>query len=210
MPGSTAPVPREPSRIVALTALCRMEARRVEERDDGAGWAAVAEAWEAIGRPYPVAYARYRQAGAILRDRGERADARAALGTARAIAIRLAARPLLDEIDRLARLARLDLAADGGGEAASDAGPSAADAIGLTEREVEVLRLIAAGWTNQQIADALFISRKTASVHASHIFDKLGAANRTEAGAMAHRLGLAGDVPPPPGSAAGRARADDA
>ena len=112
MPGSTAPVPREPSRIVALTALCRMEARRVEERDDGADWAAVAEAWEAIGRPYPVAYARYRQAGAILRDRGERVDARAALGMARAIAIRLAARPLLDEIDRLARLARLDLAAD--------------------------------------------------------------------------------------------------
>ena len=51
---------------------------------------------------------------------------------------------------------------------------------------------IAAGWTNQEIADALFISRKTASVHASHIFDKLGAANRAEAGAMAHRLGLGG------------------
>ena len=83
MPGSAAPVPREPSRIVALTALCRMEARRVEEVDDGAGWAAVAEAWEAIGRPYPVAYARYRQASAILRDRGARLDARAALGTAR-------------------------------------------------------------------------------------------------------------------------------
>ena len=111
-----------------------------------------------------------------------------------------AARPLLDEIDRLARLARFELAADGDGEAASDAGPSAADAIGLTEREVEVLRLIAAGWTNQEIADALFISRKTASVHASHIFDKLGAANRSEAGAIAHRLGLAADVPPPPGS----------
>jgi DNA-binding CsgD family transcriptional regulator len=203
MPGSTAPVPREPSRIVALTALCRMEARRVEERDDGAGWAAVAEVWEAIGRPYPVAYARYRQAGAILRDRGPRPDARAALGTARGIAIGLAARPLLDVIDRLARLARFDLAAAGGGEAV--AGPSAADAIGLTEREVEVLRLIAGGWTNQQIADALFISRKTASVHASHIFDKLGATNRAEAGAMAHRLGLAGDVPPPPGSAASQA-----
>jgi DNA-binding NarL/FixJ family response regulator len=178
-----------------------MEARRVGDRDDGAGWAAVAEAFEAIARPYPVAYARYRQASAILRDRGSRADAQSALGIARAIAIRLGARPLLDEIDRLARLARLELAADGGMEAASDAAPSAADAIGLTEREVEVLRLIAGGWTNQEIGDALFISRKTASVHASHIFDKLGAANRSEAGAMAHRLGLAADVPPPPGSA---------
>ena len=53
-----------------------------------------------------------------------------------------------------------------------------------------MLRLIAGGWSNQEIADALFISRKTASVHASHIFDKLGAGNRAEAGAMAHRLGL--------------------
>ena len=114
----------------------------------------------------------------------------------------LGARPLLDEIERLARLARLELAVDGGPEVASDARPSAVDAIGLTEREVEVLRLVAGGWTNQEIADALFISRKTASVHASHIFDKLGAANRAEAGAIAHRLGLAADVPPRPGSAA--------
>lgn len=54
------------------------------------------------------------------------------------------------------------------------------------------------GMSNQAIADVLFISRKTASVHASNIFDKRGAANRAEAAAIAHRLGLAGDVPPPP------------
>ena len=48
--------------------------------------------------------------------------------------------------------------------------------------------------------DALFISRKTVSVHASHIFDKLGAGNRSEAAAIAHRLGLDVDAPPPPGS----------
>ena len=41
---------------------------------------------------------------------------------------------------------------------------------------------MAAGWSNQEIGDALFISRKTVSVHASHIFDKLGAGNRSEAG----------------------------
>jgi hypothetical protein len=46
----------------------------------------------------------------------------------------------------------------------------------------------------------LFISRKTASVHASHIFDKLGAGNRAEAAAIAHRLGLVDDAPSPPGS----------
>jgi DNA-binding CsgD family transcriptional regulator len=72
--------------------------------------------------------------------------------------------------------------------------------LGLTDRESEVLGFIAAGWSNQEIGDALFISRKTVSVHASHIFDKLGAGNRSEAAAIAHRLGLDVDAPPPPGS----------
>ena len=52
---------------------------------------------------------------------------------------------------------------------------------------------MAAGQSNQQIADALFITRKTASVHVSNILGKLGVANRVEAAAVAHRLGLAGE-----------------
>jgi DNA-binding NarL/FixJ family response regulator len=62
----------------------------------------------------------------------------------------------------------------------------------LTERELEVLGLLAAGRSNQQIADTLFISRKTASVHVSNILSKLGAANRGEAAAIAHREGFTG------------------
>ena len=126
-PPAGAPRPAQPSRIIALSALCRMEARRVEERDDAAGWAVVAEAWEAIGRPYPAAYARYREAGAILRDRGARAEARSALSSARSTAVRLGARPLLGEIDRLARQARLELTQDGAADPAADAERSAAD-----------------------------------------------------------------------------------
>ena len=61
---------------------------------------------------------------------------------------------------------------------------------GLTPRELEVLRLVAAGRSNGQIAEALFISRKTASVHVSNILAKLGVHTRTEAAAAAHRLGL--------------------
>jgi DNA-binding NarL/FixJ family response regulator len=53
-----------------------------------------------------------------------------------------------------------------------------------------VLRLVAAGRSNGQIAEALFISRKTASVHVSNILAKLGVHTRTEAAAEAHRLGL--------------------
>jgi DNA-binding CsgD family transcriptional regulator len=58
---------------------------------------------------------------------------------------------------------------------------------GLSEREGEVLQLIAAGKSNQQIADALVISLNTVARHVAHILDKTGAANRTEAAAYAYR-----------------------
>ena len=63
---------------------------------------------------------------------------------------------------------------------------------GLTDREVEVLRLIAAGRSNRAIAQALFISPNTVLHHVSSIFAKLGVANRAAAAAYATRLGLAG------------------
>jgi DNA-binding CsgD family transcriptional regulator/tetratricopeptide (TPR) repeat protein len=195
VPDTPADAPAAPSRQVVLTAVCRAEAHRVEEHDQPSEWLAIARGFDAIGRPFPAAYARFRAAAATLRDRGSRAEAQAALGDARSAAVRLGARPLLAEIDLLARQGRLEIEAREAPGVAD--GPEAAG-VGLTEREREVLQLIAAGWSNQEIADALFISRKTASVHASNIFDKLGASNRSEAAAIAHRLGLSGDAPPPP------------
>src|SRR3954454_2094610 len=61
---------------------------------------------------------------------------------------------------------------------------------GLTAREVEVLRLVGRGYTNNQIAGELFISRKTASAHVSNILGKLAVARRAEAAAVAERLDL--------------------
>ena len=58
-----------------------------------------------------------------------------------------------------------------------------------------MLALVADGRTNRQIAKALFISDKTASVHVSNILAKLGVANRGEAAAVADRLRLTGQVP---------------
>jgi DNA-binding CsgD family transcriptional regulator/pimeloyl-ACP methyl ester carboxylesterase len=61
---------------------------------------------------------------------------------------------------------------------------------GLSAREVEVLRLVAAGKSNQQIADELVISLFTVNRHVSNIFGKTGAANRAEAASYAHRYGI--------------------
>ena len=62
---------------------------------------------------------------------------------------------------------------------------------GLTQREVEVLRLVAAGKTDREIAEELFISARTVTTHVGHILNKTNAANRAEAAAYALRSGLA-------------------
>ena len=69
---------------------------------------------------------------------------------------------------------------------------SRARPFGLTERELEVLALLAAGLGNREIADRLFISPKTASVHVSNIYGKLGVESRVAAATVAHELGLVG------------------
>ena len=60
----------------------------------------------------------------------------------------------------------------------------------LTDRELQVLALLAAGSANQQIASKLVVAPETAKKHVSHILCKLGAANRTQAAARARELGL--------------------
>ncbi|MDT3400695.1 response regulator transcription factor, partial [Streptomyces sp. B1866] len=78
------------------------------------------------------------------------------------------------------------------GPAATAEDPAAA--LGLTPRERDVLRLVAAGLSNRQIAGELFISPKTASVHVSNILAKLEVSGRGEAAALAHRLRLVDDL----------------
>ena len=167
--------------------LCRAEIGRALGRSDPERWATVSESWERRGRPADVAYCRYRTAESLIGQRGDRTVAASDLRAAHGIATRLGAEPLRGEIGRLARHARITL------DGARDQEAATADPLGLTDREAEVIRLVAAGRSNQQIADELFITRKTASVHVSNILGKLGVANRVEAAAVAQRLGLGPD-----------------
>ncbi|MFE6224321.1 AAA family ATPase [Streptomyces sp. NPDC057854] len=161
------------------------ELARAEGRDTAARWAETVEAWAPLGQPYPLARARHRLADALLTEGGRRDEATALLRQAHATAVALGAHPLREDVELLAARARVPLTADAPPEPEPEA-----DAFGLTPREQDVLRLVAAGRTNRQIAEELFISPKTASVHVSHILAKLGVSGRGEAAALAHRLHL--------------------
>src|SRR6266511_3154903 len=160
------------------------------ERAGGAAppelWSEAARTWERLERPPLAAYCRWREAEALVAAGASRTEAGAPLREAHAVATRIGAEPLLREIQLLAERARLDLAppiTDSQRER-----QSVEEILGLTPREAEVLTLVARCYTNREIATALVISVKTASVHVSHILRKLGAPNRLEAAAIAHRL----------------------
>jgi DNA-binding CsgD family transcriptional regulator len=158
---------------------------RVEGAPDPEQWAAAAEAWLALERPFPAAQARWREAEAHLRG-GDREATVTAAREAAALAEALGSRWLLAEVEGLAARARLRLE-----EApAEEPAPQDEDPFGLTSRERQVLALLAEGATNRQIGTQLFMAEKTASVHVSRILAKLDVRSRTEAAAVAHRHGL--------------------
>ena len=183
-------------RAAALAALCRAELDRYRGAREPAAWAAVADLWSVLHRPFLVAYARYREGAAQLASRGSRNAAADALRSAHSMAAALGAAPLVRDITVLAGHARIALENEDATEGASSADHDPAAALGLTAREAEVIRLLAIGRSNQEIADELFLSRKTASVHVSNILGKLGVSNRVQAAAVAQRVGLVADTTP--------------
>ncbi|HXP14005.1 MAG TPA: response regulator transcription factor, partial [Actinomycetes bacterium] len=134
-----------------------------------------------------TAYAHWREAEALLLGGVAREQVEPSLRAAHATASELGAGPLRAEIEALARRGRLDLGTAAAATSAAEP-PSPLDPLGLTVREQEVLALVAMGRTNGQIAETLFISPKTATVHVSNILTKLGVRNRVEAATVAHRL----------------------
>jgi DNA-binding CsgD family transcriptional regulator len=174
-----------PPEALAHRTLALAEWDRVAGVARSGRWRDAIAAWDALGQPYPAAYARLREAEAVLTAGEDRAGAERLLAAARSTAADLGAAPLLDAIDGLARRARLDLA----GAVAEPPAP-ASDEAGLTAREVEVLALLAEGLTNREIGARLFISQKTVGAHVAHIFEKLDVHSRLEAATRAQQLGL--------------------
>jgi ATP/maltotriose-dependent transcriptional regulator MalT len=166
----------------ANLAAARAWLARTRGADDPGAWAEAVAAWRETGRPYDAALAQWRQAEAEL-SRGDRDDAAATARDALAAARELGARWLASEVEGFVARARLR----GEDEPAPASGD---DPFGLTPRERQVLELLAAGATNREIGQSLYMAEKTASVHVSRILAKLDVRTRTEAAAVAHRLGL--------------------
>lgn len=170
--------PRQPLALLAAHRLLGeldMEARRFTDADSHlASSLALAEACAA---PYERALTLIAIAELHAATKNT-AAARTHCDEARAICLPLGAKPALARIEKLA--ARL-----------VETIPAARYPAGLTWREVEVLRLVAAGCTNRQIADTLSLTEKTVKNHMTHILTKIDASNRAAAVGFALRHGLA-------------------
>jgi DNA-binding CsgD family transcriptional regulator len=152
---------------------------------DPAAWSAVADGWDRVGDRWMAAEARLREAEACVAV-GHAARAAMALRAAHTTALDLTSATLLGRVESVSRRTRISV------ESAEvvTVDPREADRLGLTPREAEVLAHVAAGRTNRQIGEELYVSEKTASVHVSNILRKLGVSTRVEAAAVAQRLGM--------------------
>jgi DNA-binding NarL/FixJ family response regulator len=152
---------------------------RVRNEEVAAKARLAATAFDAISFPYYATYYRWREAEAMLRERNLAATdlLRHLRSTARSYGFF----GLDEAITALARANQLRL---GPGRTTVDG------AEPLSERELEVLRLLAEGHTNPEIAERLFITRRTAGAHVSNILRKVGASSRAEAVSEAHRRQL--------------------
>lgn len=187
-----------PKVIATYDLMCAGELGRVHGQPAVEAWAQASGSWDDLGHRYPATYARWQWAQSILAGRRAHASAGPLLRRARLSAIELGALPMLAGIERTATRHGIDLDSPDPQFAVEDVQEDAVVTIrsatdelvasaGLTRREAEVLALVAAGDSNRRIADALFISEKTASVHVSHIMSKLDVSSRVQVAALLHR-----------------------
>ena len=151
------------------------------------------DAWQELGAPYEAAQVRVLLAGACRRLH-DRDRANLECEAARAVFAALGAIPALAELDRLLDDG-VDPVVDQGGHGVGhgvdqDVSGSSDPPHPITERELEVLRCVAAGLTNREIAGELSISEKTVERHLGNVFTKLDVSNRAAAVSHAYRHGM--------------------
>jgi DNA-binding CsgD family transcriptional regulator len=178
---------RRTVRDQALLALCKAERGRLAGTTSSADWRRVTEMLDSLGAVPQRAYTRVRLAEWLLAEDGGRAEATHALNEAVELFAEAPRSPIRALAEQLAHRARLRLA----GRRHDVAERSQERRFGLTEREADVLRLLAEARTNREIGETLFISPKTASVHVSTIMRKLGVSRRADAARIARKT--AGD-----------------
>jgi len=188
--GTTIPGTKSVPWTRANAQLAALEARRAEGADDPDAWPSLADAFRALGMLPHVAEMEYRGAASAIRA-GGRAVGATRLRKAAELARSIGMVVLEQRIRALARAARIDLlSAEPATPPNVEAQPRPVGRWGLSTREREVLELLAAGRTNGEIGAALFISTKTASVHVTHILNKLGVSSRVEAALLANQAGV--------------------
>jgi DNA-binding CsgD family transcriptional regulator/tetratricopeptide (TPR) repeat protein len=194
-----ATVPPVREMVLTFVDMCAAEDARADGRSEPEAWARIADFWTKRRQPYPTAYAHLKQAEALFGQRTRSASGADALRSAEQTARQLGAVPLLAEIVELAERARVSLAGPAAApdqspvgvsdpvEGALAGGPGGDELEELTPRELEVLTELAAGLTNREIAQRLFISEKTVSVHLGRIFTKMGVHTRVQASGVFFR-----------------------
>jgi DNA-binding CsgD family transcriptional regulator/tetratricopeptide (TPR) repeat protein len=176
---TAASLPATTAQARAYREMTAAEAARLDHRGEREAWQTAVAATRAAQEAYPLCYCLFRLASCADADAPD--HARECLRLADDLASTVA-----DDVRALARGARLRI--EPPVTAVAEQAPRLQ--LRLTGREREVLALVTEGRSNGQIASALFISPKTASVHVSNILAKLNASSRTEAATTAHRLGL--------------------
>jgi DNA-binding CsgD family transcriptional regulator len=167
--------------VEAYSRALAAEIARLHDDDAEAKARAAAESFENISMPYYATYFRWREAGAALAHSDRPHLTTEFLKKVRATALAHGFTGLADAITNLARAHQLRL---GPGRTTIDGD------VPLSARELEVLRLMADGRTNPEIAEALFITRRTAAAHVSGILRKFNATTRVEAVVEAQRRGV--------------------
>jgi|GEM_PF-64883 len=174
-------VPAPPTaETVQLLALCRAERQRLHGGDTDPLWGEVAAGWAELDRPYPAAYARWRQAAAA-HAHGDHDLAREVARAVHRAAQALGAAPLREQVARLAKRISLNL---------DDHPAPPRTRYGLTWAELEVLRYIGEGYDADRIAMARGSSKRTIESQQRNLYRKLGVQSAAQAVGKAHQVGL--------------------